>query len=70
MFAAHGDDKGLIVPPKLSRIQVVIVPIYKNENKDKVVQVRKRSRSKLGSLRCHVDEGTAIRLDGSSTTGS
>src|SRR6185503_4407645 len=27
----HSDDDGLILPPKLAPIQVVIVPIYKNE---------------------------------------
>ena len=28
---AHSDDDGLILPPKLAPIQVVIIPIYKNE---------------------------------------
>ncbi|MFO7635203.1 MAG: His/Gly/Thr/Pro-type tRNA ligase C-terminal domain-containing protein, partial [Caldilinea sp.] len=27
----HGDDKGLVLPPKLAPIQVVIVPIYKGD---------------------------------------
>jgi len=27
----HSDDNGLVLPPKLAPIQVVIVPIYKNE---------------------------------------
>mgnify|MGYP000099120742 CR=1 FL=1 len=26
----HGDDSGLVLPPHLAPIQVVIVPIYKN----------------------------------------
>ena len=56
MLSIHGDDKGLIVPPKLSRIQVVIVPIYKNENKEKVVEFAKKVAAKLGSLRAFVDE--------------
>src|SRR6185503_18738928 len=29
---AHGDDKGLRLPPKLAPYQVVIVPIFKNED--------------------------------------
>jgi len=29
---AHGDDKGLRLPPKIAPLQVVIVPIYKNED--------------------------------------
>src|SRR5436853_3106095 len=31
LVMAHGDDDGLILPPKLAPIQVVIVPIYKND---------------------------------------
>jgi prolyl-tRNA synthetase len=30
LVMAHSDDKGLVLPPKLAPIQVVIVPIYKN----------------------------------------
>lgn len=29
LIMAHGDDHGLVVPPKLAPLQVVIVPIYK-----------------------------------------
>ena len=28
----HSDDKGLVLPPKLAPIQVVIVPIYNSDN--------------------------------------
>ena len=31
MIMTHGDDKGLVLPPKLAPIQVVIVPIYKGD---------------------------------------
>src|SRR5690349_7351373 len=31
LIMAHSDDDGLVLPPKLAPIQVVIVPIYKNE---------------------------------------
>lgn len=31
LIMTHSDDNGLVLPPKLSPIQVVIVPIYKNE---------------------------------------
>ncbi|MEO6334275.1 MAG: proline--tRNA ligase [Pyrinomonadaceae bacterium] len=30
LIMAHSDDSGLVLPPKLAPIQVVIVPIYKN----------------------------------------
>lgn len=32
LIMAHSDDEGLILPPKLAPIQVVIVPIYKGED--------------------------------------
>ena len=31
LIMTHSDDNGLVIPPKLAPIQVVIVPIYKNE---------------------------------------
>ncbi len=32
LVMAHSDDNGLVLPPKLAPIQVVIVPIYKKES--------------------------------------
>lgn len=32
LIMAHSDDAGLVLPPKLAPIQVVIVPIYKTED--------------------------------------
>src|SRR5213076_1346558 len=29
LIMAHSDDQGLVLPPKLAPIQVVIIPIYK-----------------------------------------
>lgn len=31
LIMAHSDDQGLVLPPRLAPIQVVIVPVYKNE---------------------------------------
>lgn len=37
LIMTHSDDKGLVLPPKLAPIQVVVVPIYKtNEELDKI----------------------------------
>ena len=41
----HSDDNGLVLPPKLAPIQVVIVPIYKNDEQlsaitEKAMQVK------------------------------
>jgi prolyl-tRNA synthetase len=32
LIMAHSDDDGLIIPPKLASIHVVVVPIFRNEN--------------------------------------
>lgn len=37
LIMAHSDDNGLIIPPKLAPTEVVIVPIYKTENKTEVL---------------------------------
>jgi len=36
----HGDDKGLVLPPRIAPIQVIIIPIHYNE-KDKVIVIKK-----------------------------
>jgi prolyl-tRNA synthetase len=46
LIMAHSDDQGLVLPPKLAPIQVVIVPIYKGEEQlqlisDKVAELTK-----------------------------
>jgi len=46
MILAHGDDKGLVLPPRLAKYQVVIVPIYKDDSKDLVLkEARKLAKS-------------------------
>ena len=59
MIMIHGDDQGLVLPPKIAPTQVVIVPIYKNDDgKDKVLpkveEIRKILESK--EIRVHVDD--------------
>ena len=41
MAATHGDNKGLVLPPKLARVQIVVVPIYNNNNKWDVINAAK-----------------------------
>ncbi|BDQ31231.1 proline--tRNA ligase [Nitrosopumilus zosterae] len=58
MIMVHGDDKGLVLPPKVAPIQVVIVPIYKNdEGKEKVLPKVEEIKNKLElkEIRVHVD---------------
>ncbi|MBT7297250.1 proline--tRNA ligase [archaeon] len=41
MFAIHGDDKGLVLPPKIAPNKVVLIPILFTKTKDKVMKVAK-----------------------------
>ncbi|MHA8090348.1 proline--tRNA ligase [Aquirufa antheringensis] len=40
LIMAHSDDQGLVLPPKLAPIQVVIVPIYKGEGQLENIKAR------------------------------
>ncbi len=60
MLSVHGDNKGLIIPPKLARIQVVIIPIYNNDSKDPVIKSAKELSKKLSEkVRVFVDDNDA-----------
>ena len=37
LIMVHGDDKGLVLPPRLAPLEVVIVPIYRSEEERGVV---------------------------------
>ena len=37
LIMAHSDDQGLIMPPKIAPVQVVVVPIYKGEESKPVI---------------------------------
>ena len=37
VIMTHGDDKGLRLPPKIAPFQVVVVPIFKNEDSQEVL---------------------------------
>jgi prolyl-tRNA synthetase len=58
MVMTHGDDQGLVVPPRLAPTQAVVVPIYKSEDErtrvlEKCQQVR----------RMVVDVGVRAKVD-------
>ena len=47
MIIAHGDDKGLVLPPAVAKYQVVIVPIFKDDNKELVLGEAKKLAKKI-----------------------
>jgi len=60
LVMVHGDDQGLVLPPKLAPIQVVIVPIWKNDSeRTEVLKVVARVEAVLCdavTVRVHVDD--------------
>ena len=58
MIMLHGDDKGLIVPPRIAPIQVVIVPIYFKEGDSGSITEKARRIFELLTK-----SGLAVHLD-------
>jgi len=59
MIMTHGDDKGLVLPPKVAPIQVVIIPIYySKEDKENVLQKACQIKDSLShnDIRVHLDD--------------
>ena len=59
MIMTHGDDKGLVLPPKVAPIQVVIIPIYySKEEKEKVMLSASAAKNQLSKydIRVHIDD--------------
>lgn len=58
IIMAHGDDQGLILPPRLAPIQIVVVPIWKTDvEKSEVMQTVDQVKTALGnSVRLKVDD--------------
>ena len=58
MIMVHGDDQGLVLPPKVAPTQVVIVPIYNlEEDKKRVLEKSDEIQKLLESkqIRTHID---------------
>ncbi len=56
MVAVHGDDKGLILPPKIAPVQAVIVPIFDDRSKDTVLAEARKMENRLA-------EKVRVKLD-------
>jgi prolyl-tRNA synthetase len=60
LVMAHSDDDGLILPPKLAPIQVVIIPIYKTEDELKMIS------EKVTPIKKHLEaKGIFVKYDDS-----
>lgn len=58
LIMSHSDDNGLVLPPKLAPIQVVIVPIYKNYD-----QLAGISEKALAIKKALTDKGISVKYD-------
>ena len=59
MIMIHGDDKGLVLPPRVAPIQVVIIPIYKSDELKtkifpKVLEIQKQLE--FENIRVQIDD--------------
>ncbi len=58
LIMAHGDDNGLVLPPKLAPIQVVMVPIYKSaEERAAILERMDELKKEL------VEHGHTVKID-------
>ncbi len=58
LIMAHSDDNGLVLPPKLAPIQVVMVPIYKGEEELNILTERMREMKKALEAK-----GISVKID-------
>jgi prolyl-tRNA synthetase len=58
LIMVHGDDKGLVLPPRIAPIQVVIVPIFRDKDAELVISKTNEIAYDLrkSDLRVHVDQ--------------
>ncbi|MDD1663977.1 MAG: proline--tRNA ligase, partial [Methanomicrobiales archaeon] len=58
VISVHGDDRGLVFPPEVAPVQVVIVPIIIGKRRDEVLEAARGLKSELVSAgyRVEVDE--------------
>ncbi len=58
LIMAHGDDNGLVLPPKLAPIQVVMVPIYKSPEERAAILAR------MDEVRAELEaDGRTVKID-------
>ncbi len=61
IIMTHGDDNGLVLPPRLAPYQIVIVPIFKNdEERGKVMECVDKVMAQLKDFRVKLDDRTEV----------
>jgi len=62
LMAAHGDDHGLVLPPEISPIDIVIIPIIYEEKKSEIMEMANKIKGILE------DNGYVVVLDDTEDT--
>ena len=62
LIMTHSDDLGLVLPPKLAPIQVVIVPIYKSQE-----QLDALSEKAMQLVKAFKSKGVSVKFDNRTT---
>ncbi len=56
IIMTHGDDQGLVMPPRLAPIQIVIVPIFRNDaEQSRVMAAAEQVQAQLKGFRVKLD---------------
>lgn len=64
LIMAHGDDNGLVLPPKLAPIQVVMVPIFKSDEEFGSILAKMKEIAdalKAKGISCKIDDRDNLR---------
>ena len=63
LVMTHGDDKGIVLPPKLAPMQVVLVPILRKEGNEAVLEAARKIEQTLkdAGIRVHLDDREQYR---------
>ncbi len=55
LVMTHSDNKGLVLPPNIAPVQIVIVPIFNPKNKAKILKTAEKIKSSLKDFSCELD---------------
>ncbi|MEK6826366.1 MAG: proline--tRNA ligase [Nanoarchaeota archaeon] len=56
MVMTHGDDKGLVIPPNIATTKIVIIPIFNEKTKEKILKKANEIKNKLNKYNPILDD--------------
>ncbi len=61
IIMTHGDDQGLVLPPRLAPYQIVIVPIFRNDTeRSAIMPVVEQVKGMLSAFRVKIDDRSEV----------